>query len=146
MEHQARFEPCTRFSRLRDCTDVQWTICALLRCQLNFTSLSPAATIFYFRVSLAQTHAISSPRDDPNTTEPIVSTRNFLIAEQGRRPPPENPYPRRDWPALWRGVEAGGKDEGDLDLELRGRLPNDDQGRPSTVAGYVDLLPFDRIN
>ena len=60
-----------------------------------------------------------------------------MIHEQGRRPPGEHPFPKRDWPALWRGTDAGGKDAADLDLNVKGRLPSDDSGRPSTVPGYV---------
>ena len=107
----------------------------MLHCNLNLTSISPLASVYCFRLSLVQTNSITSPRDDPATTEPVESKRTFLIAEQGRRPPTDNPHPKKDWPALWRGIEAGGKDTQDLEIDVKGRLPNDDSGRPSTLTG-----------
>jgi hypothetical protein len=103
----------------------------MVQARLIFPALGPKTTIFHIRVSLAQAHAITSPRDDPGTT-PLTSTRSFPIIEIGTRPPAGHVHPSAELPAVWRGGEAGGKDEGELKMELSGRMPNDDFGRPTT--------------
>jgi len=102
---------------------------------LTISNISPAVTIFCFRVILSQTHSITSPRDVPAEAKPITSTRHFTIIEKGKRPPPEHQHPSKDVPAIWRGVDAGGKDSSDLKLDITGRAPNDDDGRPTTLPG-----------
>ena len=104
---------------------------------LTLSSLMPAVTVFSFRVTLGQTHSIISPRDDLATAKPVVSIRYFIVVDEGKRPPKEHQHPNKHLPALWRGSEAGGKDDGELKIETRGRLTNDDHGRPSTLPGWV---------
>jgi hypothetical protein len=87
------------------------------------------------RLTFSQTHIITSPRDDGS--KPITSTRNFILIEEGKRPPKEHIHTGKDAPCLWKGTDAGGKSTGELRIESKGRLPNDDHGRPSTLPGLV---------
>jgi hypothetical protein len=59
----------------------------------------------------------------------------FTVVEVGKRPPKAQVYPGKEAFALWRGLEAGGNSEGKMMVEGTGRLPNDDDGRPSTLPG-----------
>lgn len=114
-------------------TSDTWTVCAVLRIGLSIPCPSPETTIYYIRVFLEQRTDMISPRDDPDTAEPIVNKTNFVIWEKGIRPPPSRPT--RDTPALWRGTEAQGHDTDGLTVSGVGRLPNDETGRPSTLDG-----------
>lgn len=116
---------------IRFMSDV-WTVCALLKSTININFPEPTCTIYYIRIVLTQTTSIRSPRDDPATTEPILSTIPFVVWEKGVRPPRQL---ARDSPALWRGTECGGEDTGSLQVTGMGRLPNDETGRPSTLEG-----------
>jgi hypothetical protein len=93
-------------------------------------------TIFNWRLLLAQTHTVQSPRDDPEAVELISSTRHFPIIERGKGQPKAVRNPGLDHPAIWRGVEAGGTDT-DLSFKIEGNgvMPKDDRGRPSTLPG-----------
>lgn len=106
-------------------------------CRLALPSLGPSLTLFYVRYLLQQTHTITSPRKTDPPTKPVTQTRFFTILEQGTKPPKEHLHPDAHMPALWRGVEAGGKDGdengGSWKGSNEGRLPNDDNCRPSTL-------------
>lgn len=117
---------------LRYLSDV-WTVSAVLKTNAVFPDPSPGVTLFYAAVYLEQKATITSPRD-PKPTEPISSTTPFLVWQQGTKPAPGGRL-GRDTPALWRGKEAGGKDEGFIRITGIGRLPNDHTGRPSTLEG-----------
>lgn len=106
-----------------------------MKLAINIPEPAPTASIYYIRVFLRQTYAITSPRDDPETAEPVVTTTPFVVFEKGIRPPPNRPT--RGMPALWRGKEAEGADSGGVHISSVGRLPNDETGRPSTLAGWV---------
>lgn len=111
-----------------------WTVCALLKSSINMMSPSPDCTIYYVRVVLNQTTSIRSPREDPDTSRPIVATTPFVVFERGVRPPRGLAH---ETPALWRGEAAGGTDTGGLHIHGVGRLPNDETGRPSTLEGII---------
>ena len=117
--------------------DDQWCVSAFLNAQIDFQSISPKATIFSVHLLLTQTTSILSPRDDPASAQPVVTKRSFPLASEGKSLPGEYNYPSRNWPALWRGTEAGGTSTGDLTVHMRGKLPTDDRGRPSTMKGCV---------
>ncbi len=114
----------------------QWTKSGPLQTRLTLPSLDPRVTIFYIRTILIQTHTIRSPRDDL-TVSPISSQRQLTVIEMGKRPPAQHEHPSKDIPALWRGVEAGGKDRGEdgFMVEKIGRLIPDALVRPSTLPG-----------
>lgn len=86
-------------------------------------------TIYAFAISLDQTTEVTSPRDDPETAQPITRTRTFEICGKGR-PPPAGKI-RQHFGALW---TAGGESSS-CEIEGSGRLPNDEFGRPSTPHG-----------
>jgi hypothetical protein len=109
----------------------QWTIGALLYATLSIPDPSPALTLYLLRVQLVQTHSIISPRDDPAITKPTVVTKNFTLFTRGSRP--IQPRPPVTIPALWRGKDARGSDEGSITIEATGRNPHDDQARPSSI-------------
>lgn len=106
-----------------------------MKLNINIPEPTPTTSIYYIRVFLRQTYAITSPRDDPATAEPIVTTTPFVVYEKGVRPPPHRPT--RDMPALWRGRAAEGGDTGGINISAVGRLPNDETGRPSTLEGVI---------
>ncbi|GMK53466.1 hypothetical protein CspeluHIS016_0100520 [Cutaneotrichosporon spelunceum] len=108
-----------------------WTVCALMNIMLNFSCPDPKTTIYYARVSMAQRVKTMSPRDDPFTTEPRISNTMFPLWEKGIKPPPQRPTAHT--PAVWRGVEAGGKDVSGFTFIGSARLPTDETGRPSTL-------------
>ncbi|BEI98873.1 hypothetical protein CcaverHIS631_0311720 [Cutaneotrichosporon cavernicola] len=108
-----------------------WTVCALMNIMLNMSHPDPKTTIYYARVSMVQRVATMSPRDDAATTKPRISNTTFPLWEKGIKPPPQRPT--QGTPAIWRGTEAGGKDEGGLSLIGSARLPTDETGRPSTL-------------
>ena len=94
------------------------------------------------RILLSQTHSLVSPRDAGSQAKPITLTRHFTVIEEGQRPPKAHYHPDESIPAIWRGVAAGGKDKGGIKIESKGRMPNDDHGRPSTLPGSV-ITPGD---
>jgi hypothetical protein len=75
---------------------------------------------------------ITSPSDPDR---PHTVTTNFPFVERGQRPPVEIGHPGPRYPALWRGKDAGGTDEGEYKIEAKGQMPKDDVLRPSTVPG-----------
>lgn len=112
---------------------MQWTVCAIFTAHVLFPSLQPKVTIFCVRILLSQ-RVEMTPSVTPEA-EPIISQRDFIVVQQGIQPPPSVPYPGPTFDAIWRGTAAGGKDEGELRLQLEGRLPNDESCRPSTLPG-----------
>lgn len=77
-----------------------------------------------------------SPRDDAvSVPEASKFSRSFVIYEQGTRPPTSVKAPGKGVPALWRGVDAGGKDTEEMRLEGNAWMPKDDRARPSTLPG-----------
>ncbi|TXT16037.1 hypothetical protein VHUM_00540 [Vanrija humicola] len=112
-------------------TSNPWTICGLVKIHVSIPDPSPTTTIYYARLLLNQTATITSPRDDPATAVPIVSSTPFVIWDKGHRPPKATPT--RDTSAFYRGRSAQGSDAGGLVLSGVGRIPNDEAGRPSTL-------------
>jgi hypothetical protein len=100
---------------------------------LRFTclALSPLATLFAIRVKLEETATITPP----STGRPTVTKQSFTIIEQGTIPQPLSSQPQPDFPALWRGVQAGGSDRGNFVTDLIGRLPVCEYSLPSTLPG-----------
>lgn len=111
-----------------------WTVCALLRSQLKMPGPGPDVAMYYIRTVLEQTATMCSPRDRL-CTPPTVSMQSFVIWEKGVKP--RTKMVPANAPAIWRGMEAGGKDSGCLELSGFGRLPNDQIGRPSTLDGII---------
>lgn len=111
--------------------DDLWVVSALLYTRFQFLDLPSNATLFDIRVSIVQILTIRSPRDG----ETSVIPRSFPVLKLGHRPSSEMKRPPVVFPALWRGVEAGGQDTGDWVSEGKGRLPTDDVLRPSTLEG-----------
>ncbi|ORY27000.1 hypothetical protein BCR39DRAFT_560276 [Naematelia encephala] len=109
-----------------------WTVCALLLTRVTLPNPSPATTIFFVRTALTQTTSIISPRDDPDTTPPLISTRQFTISARGICPP-AHIRPSKETASIWRGPVAGGQSDGSSLIETTGRLPDDAIGRPSTL-------------
>lgn len=59
---------------------------------------------------------------------------------RGKRPDEGRYYPDKSHPALWRGKGAMGEDDdahGELVVDAKVRMPNDNVARPSTVPGVV---------
>lgn len=112
-------------------------MCCVLHIRVHFPQLPLSATIFYVRVDLVQTVVVRSPRDKgPKAEEKAVRTsRRHIVAKEGRRPPKDVKRPDSTMQAVRRGKGCEGKDEGDLDLVTKGRLPNDVDTRPSTLEG-----------
>ncbi|GFZ44359.1 hypothetical protein JCM24511_02081 [Saitozyma sp. JCM 24511] len=136
-ERQSGFAPGFGVYDLKIFSDV-FTIGGFIHARLTLPDLSPKATIFNWRLLLAQTHTVQSPRDDEEAVEPISSTRLFPIIERGKRPPTNVGNPGLEHRAMWRGVEAGGTDSGSFfKIEGNGVMPKDDRGRPSTLPGIV---------
>jgi len=100
---------------------------------LRFTSLalSPLATLFAIRVRLEETATITPP----STGRTTVTKELFTIIEQGTIPQPLSSHPPADFPALWRGIQAGGSDHGDFVTDLIGKLPVCEFSLPSTLPG-----------
>lgn len=67
-----------------------------------------------------------------------MRTENFPFVSRGERPPKEIEKPGIGCPALWRGKEAGGRDEGEWKIETKGQIPKDNVLRPSTLPGWVN--------
>lgn len=113
--------------------------------KIKITSIPATTTVFSARLLLGQTCDIISPRDPEDSDKKMTSTRNFPIAEAGKRPPSGHTHPDKHYPALWRGTGVpGGKDlpvpgsdGGEVIIDTHGRLPSDDVGRPSTLPGVV---------
>jgi hypothetical protein len=126
---------------------VQFTIAAMIRYHFSLSGLSPKATVYRFQANLLQNTTYTSPRDGKS----VKSTDKFVVAGHGTLPPKAHLNPGKDMPAIWRGIEVGGKDDNEFKLDLSGRLPNDLHGRPSTPTGYVvvpislgrDCIPAD---
>jgi hypothetical protein len=77
---------------------------------------------------MRQTHKIRSPRDGKE----IVAMRRFPMIEEGA----SGELRVDTGPSLWRGIAAGGADEGALVLESKERvLIHDSVVRPSTLPG-----------
>lgn len=88
-------------------------------------------------MTIVQVLTMRSPRDAAwiHEHDPHVIRRPFTIFKTGRRPAADLDCPPKAFPALWRGKEAGGTDEGEWLVEGKGRLPNDEVLRPSTLEG-----------
>ena len=114
----------------------QFTIGSRIGGRLHLPSPSPACTVYSYRVLLTQTNSIAIPDDTPDTV-PFVTTQHFQILSSGTRPPKSVKAPLPNQTALWRGLEAGGVDEGDgwfvAGVDPEGRLPEDNVARPSTL-------------
>ena len=100
---------------------------------------APDVTVFYVRASLIQNVEITSPRDG----KVVKAERQFPIFSSGAELPMMQ-RPGRDCRAIWRGKGAGGTDESELALDGQGRLPNDYEGRPTTLEGWVGRLTRQR--
>lgn len=119
--------------------NVQWCIGALLSLNVKFTNLTPLTTVFSVSLLLNQTHSVVSPRD-VGGDDKHASTRTFTILSRGKRPAEGHYYPDKSHAALWRGKGAGGEDDdalGELEVDAKARMPNDNVARPSTVPGVV---------
>lgn len=115
----------------------QWCVGALLSFNFHLSSLSPATTIFSIKLLLNQTHSIVSPRDTGGEAK-RESLRTFTLLEEGKRPAEGNYFPDKRHPAIWRGRQAGGEREGgEITVERKCRMPNDNVARPSTLPGVV---------
>lgn len=110
--------------------DRQFTICAAVQVRLTLPFPPTTTTIYAFRLILAQTVSLYSPRDPPET-EPTCTTRHFSVIDHGQIPP--KGAEGRGIPALWRGTEAGGGEFEEMALTMFGRLPDDEKCRPTSL-------------
>jgi hypothetical protein len=94
-------------------------------------ALSPLATLFAIRVKLEETAIITPPPTGRSTTTKAA----FTILEHGTIPQPLSSHPPIDFPALWRGEQAGGSDRGDFVTDPIGKLPICAYSLPSTLPG-----------
>jgi len=124
---------------------MQWHIAAWPLFRFILPDPASTVTLFAFRYSLNQTVMITSPSDPDN---PHTVTTNFPFVERGKIPHRDHGYPSPALPALWRGKDAKGSDEGEFKIEAKGQMPKDDVLRPSTIPGcprsYVFLILFRR--
>jgi hypothetical protein len=96
--------------------------------------ISPATTIYSFRVSLFQIHTIRPPSAKAHTKPLIVNRR--VSTQRGKTPERHLVYPEATFPALWRGKAAGGVDEDVLLVDLVDRVEESDMWiGPSTLPG-----------
>ncbi|GMK53506.1 hypothetical protein CspeluHIS016_0100920 [Cutaneotrichosporon spelunceum] len=134
-DHANGYIPGLGFWTWRMHSDV-WCIGALLDFNFHLADIAPTTTIFSVRLLLNQTHSIVSPRDPDGTPHEFV--RTFTILSEGKQPPEGYYNPDTRHPAIWRGKDAKGKrDTGDLTIDTKARMPNDNVARPSTVPGVV---------
>jgi hypothetical protein len=100
---------------------------------MRFTAiaLSPLATLFAIRVKLDETATITPP----STGKQLVVKQAFTIIERGTIPQPLASHPSFDFPALWRGDQAGGENRGDFVVDSSGKLPMCEYLLPSTLPG-----------
>jgi hypothetical protein len=103
---------------------------------LTINHPSPKLTIFFTTLSLVQVTTIHSPRDQPGTADAITHRRVFPVLEQGQPVSRAIVNPGPEHPAMWRGVEAQGKDHREETLVGTGSLPIDSIGRPTTLEGF----------
>jgi len=102
----------------------------VLKAKYTLPAPSPDATIFYIRASLVQHTEVTSPRDGKK----VKVIKEFPVFSGGSGVP-KVMRPSTQVDALWRGTGAGGSDEAELALKGQGRLPNDYEGRPTTLEG-----------
>lgn len=115
----------------------QWCIGALLSFNFHLSQLSPTTTIFSVQLLLNQTHSIVSPRDMGGDAQ-HESTRTFTLLSEGKRPAEGYYFPDKRHPAIWRGKDASGTREGgEITIDTKCRMPNDNVARPSTLPGVV---------
>ncbi|BEI83346.1 hypothetical protein CcaverHIS002_0312140 [Cutaneotrichosporon cavernicola] len=134
-DHASGYVPGLGVWTWRMVSDV-WCIAALLSFDFHLTEISPATTVFSVRLLLNQTHSIVSPRDPDGKPHEFV--RTFTIMSEGKRPPEGYYNPDLRHAAIWRGKEAKGKREGgEITIDNKVRMPNDNVARPSTVPGVV---------
>ncbi|CAK9780388.1 hypothetical protein CC85DRAFT_326457 [Cutaneotrichosporon oleaginosum] len=134
-DHASGYVPGLGVWSWRMLSDV-WCIGALLSFNFHLSNISPATTVFSISLLLNQTHSIVSPRDPDATPHEFV--RTFTIFAEGKRPPEGYYYPDLRHPAIWRGKDARGKREGgEITIDNKVRMPNDNVARPSTVDGVV---------
>ncbi|ORY26962.1 hypothetical protein BCR39DRAFT_539555 [Naematelia encephala] len=110
-----------------------WCVGALLFARLSIPAPSPQTTIVSWYIYLETTvnHFSPSDRGSSTPTPRYTHIRRHLILEAARDGPGE---------ASWRGTQACGKETGPCRLEEKGRLPDDDDTRPSTLPHVKALL------
>ena len=114
--------------------DPQWVVNAFLYTRLRIKNIPPSVTIYDVRINIIQSVTLSSPRDPVGLTVPL--SRTFCIYKDGLRP---GNGAGADFPALWKGKQAGGADESDWTVETKARVPDDTEPRPTTLDGYVNF-------
>ena len=110
---------------------------------MALADVPPTCSIFCFRVTIHQTHHItvsqgdSDTDSDPAKAKVLTTTFRLPIIEEGEQPGANFMYPDHNVPAIWRGVEAGGKDKEIFFLETVGRAFNDTNLHLTTPKGLV---------
>jgi hypothetical protein len=109
----------------------------MIQAHIALCDIPETTTIFAFAVSILQTHTITPLDPKPDTVvQPIKSQLRLPLVSSGIVPESHRVYPDITYPALWRGVAAGGKDDRVLILDLQDRVLQDDGiVRPSTLPG-----------
>ena len=93
---------------------------------------SAKAAIYGVRISVRQETTLTSPED--GKTHKTTSIHPFV--QMGLVPPPDMAHPHQSFPALWRGIEAGGEeDEVGWEVEIKTRFPASWISRCSTPPG-----------
>ncbi len=67
--------------------------------------------------------------------QPLSTSKYFTTIERGKRPPKGVINPGVEYPAMYRGTEAGGEDVGEFMIEGHAVMPKDDRARPTTLPG-----------
>lgn len=88
--------------------------------------------MFAFKFSLQQDVVVRPPNDKAKV---IKHVDNFPFVYRGDKP--KHVAPGLEYPALWRGRDAGGSDAGEWKIETKGQLPTDDVLRPSSLPQLV---------
>ena len=76
--------------------------------------------IFDVRILVRMETTLSSPEDG----NALKTDGLHPIAEVGKIPPADMPYPDESFPAVWRGTEAGGEDKRGWGEEIKTRFPH----------------------
>ena len=110
-------------------TTRQFTVAGLMKFEIEFPHPSPKTTIYAIRVSVRQEQVLKSPKDDRSVV--TTTTANFISIGKV----PSILKPSVETQALWRGIEAGGKDDQRWSNVVHGRFPHSAESRASTMPG-----------
>ncbi|TYJ52586.1 hypothetical protein B9479_006794 [Cryptococcus floricola] len=122
-----------------------FSISSVFLLSYNVPAPSPSTTIFLFRLILAQSYSVVSPRtpnDPPHVPEP---PKQHVLYQIGRVHKSTESHPEVGVDCLWRGKEVSDKEkkkegmEGEESWTVKAvaRMPNHDKIRPTTNEGTI---------